>query len=128
MKTYDGNGNLVNVDDAEVKDTWRVQLAGRRDGKSVGTLDVWNTPFARLAPDLSDLAGRLILDRTGISGDVTFNITWPRDADTRSAPGTLRPGGPALSKAFEEIGLQLEDTTAPVEAWVIERVAKPSEN
>jgi uncharacterized protein (TIGR03435 family) len=128
MKTYDANGNLVDADVTRIRNSWRIQLAGRLNGKPVGTLDVLNTPLATLAPGLSGLVGRLILDRTGIIEDVTFHIAWPRDIDRPAGNGTLRPGGPALSKAFEEIGLRLQDAKAPIESWVIEHAEKPSEN
>jgi hypothetical protein len=40
----------------------------------------------------------------------------------------LGPGSPFLRDVLTAIGLELEDSRAPFDAWVIERAEKPTEN
>ncbi len=70
----------------------------------------------RLAPVL----GRTVLDKTGIEGRHWFQLEWKGDNDSA--------GRTALLAAVpEQLGLGLEEKTAPVEVLVIDRVEKPSE-
>jgi uncharacterized protein (TIGR03435 family) len=90
---------------------------------------------------LSILAGRMIINRTGIEG--LFDIKMPRLAAANSPVAVaLKEGGPGqLSAAaivpeplptvfttLEQIGLKLESTKGPVDVLVIDNIEKPSEN
>ena len=90
-----------------------------------------------LARQLSQQLGRLVVDKTGLTGayDFTLNFT-PEGAagmrgpdgggDTPSAP--VEGAAPSLFTAVQELGLKLESAKGPVEVIAITRVEKPSEN
>ena len=77
---------------------------------------------------LSRVVGRPILDRTGLSGNWDFLLTYTPDALLRT--GELPPAdSPDLFTALrEQLGLKLEATTGPVEMFVVDRLEPPSEN
>ncbi len=91
-----------------------------------------------LAPMLSTLVGRKVLDRSGVTAKYDIKLTYALDESQRVLmlpPGTppssipLDTSGPSLFTALEEqLGLKLESQRAPVEVFVIDRAAKPSEN
>jgi uncharacterized protein (TIGR03435 family) len=61
--------------------------------------------------------GTPILDKTGLTGEYDFTLTW--DEET----------GPALPTAFrEQLGLSLESTKIPVSTFVVDSAEKPSAN
>jgi uncharacterized protein (TIGR03435 family) len=96
-----------------------------------------------LALELSYRSGRLVTDKTGLTGVFDFKLQWNPFAD-RAQPaeaaqptaGSTREGGgrdpgtlPGLATALEEqAGLRLESRKGPVEVYVIERIERPSEN
>jgi uncharacterized protein (TIGR03435 family) len=127
---YDVVGNLVEANADQMPRGYQIQLFSRLNGKPMGMFAATNQPMSALLDPLSSLAGRLVLDRTGIAGIVSFNIAWPSLVDSNGARVTPQPKltGKELSKALEEVGLQLEEVKAPVEYWVIDRVERPSEN
>ena len=86
---------------------------------------------------------RPVVDQTGLTGHYDFTLTWTPDEFQFARLGirvpppgdpsvTIGPGkaaAPDLYTAFQEqLGLKLESTKAPAEVFVIDRVAKPSEN
>lgn len=86
-----------------------------------------------VARNLSPFAGRIVIDRTGLTGTFDLELTWTPD---QMPPGPLPPGlppidpsGPSLFTAVQEqLGLKLESTTGPVEVLVIERAERPTED
>ena len=95
---------------------------------------------------LSRSVDRPIVDRTGLTTVLDFNLTWtPLEAAAAGASATLCPEAfqemasrlketlpsncPALFTALQEqIGLRLEAQQAPVEVLVIDAVHLPTEN
>lgn len=75
---------------------------------------------------------RPVVDSTGISGRFDFDLEWTPD-ETQFG-GNLPPGPPdnakpSLYAAIEQqLGLRLQATKGPVEALVIDHLARPSEN
>ena len=74
-------------------------------------------PMELLNTTLAGFTGRVVVDRTGVTGPMDFDLTWtPPDA-----------GGPSLFTAIEEqLGLKLEPTRAPVGIMVIDQAEKPA--
>jgi uncharacterized protein (TIGR03435 family) len=75
------------------------------------------------------LAGRLVEDRTGLTGYYALTLTYTpasrTAADVPAAPGDP----PSIFTAMQEqLGLKLEPTKGPAEVIVVERAEKPSEN
>jgi uncharacterized protein (TIGR03435 family) len=78
--------------------------------------------MGRLAEILAGQIGELVANRTGLSGEYDFTLEWAPAQNDSAA-------GPALFTALtEQLGLRLEAVKAPVEAIVIERVERPTED
>jgi uncharacterized protein (TIGR03435 family) len=117
---------------AQGAESYRINLAARCRGESSGrncsSVQFWNQYLSAAAGVLSGFFDRPVLDRTGISEKVSFNLEWPRDP----GPANRLPPPPTfqtLAKALEDVGLELkEDPKGLVEMFVIERAEKPPEN
>jgi uncharacterized protein (TIGR03435 family) len=73
---------------------------------------------------MSNLAGRTVVDKTGLTGNYDINLKWTPD-DQQGTPDA----GPTLFTAIkEQLGLKLEPAKGPVDTLVIDHVEKPSEN
>lgn len=75
-----------------------------------------------------EISGRVVLDRTGLSGKYSFTLQWAREnlsADT-AASGT--PGPSLFSALTQQLGLRLQSTKAAVDVLVIDHVEPPSPN
>jgi uncharacterized protein (TIGR03435 family) len=96
--------------------------------------------LARLAIGLSPSVGRIVLDRTGLSGIFDFDLTWtpdrlpPRSPEAAAANLPVRvngfdidPNGPSLLTALQEqLGLKLESSRGLVDVIVIDHVEPPT--
>jgi uncharacterized protein (TIGR03435 family) len=76
-----------------------------------------------LAKQLGDMAGRTVIDNTGLKGDFDFKLDW---APSESTEEVL----PSVFVAVQEqLGLKLVSVKkAPVEVIVIESMQKASAN
>ncbi len=91
---------------------------------------------AEIVPTLSDLLGRPVIDRTGLTGLYDYALTFaPTGRDPGpfallprgSPPPPADPLAPGLSTAVQEqLGLRLESARGPVEVVVIDRIEKPT--
>ena len=80
---------------------------------------------ADLARQLSNAAGRLVLDRTGLTGLFTGELMWA--PDTAPPGASIDPNAPSLFTAVQEqLGLRLAPATGPVEILVIDSVERPT--
>ena len=112
----------------------RPQCGGRG---GFGQLLIGGMPIAQFARQLSQLAGRVVIDRTGLTGgyDIYLKFT-PTPGQLPPGPPppgvelpAIDPNGPSLFAALEEqLGLKLESERGPVEVVVIERLERPREN
>jgi uncharacterized protein (TIGR03435 family) len=95
-----------------------------------------NAPLSILTQFLSQLLGRIVLDKTGLAGNFDFSMQWTPDASQKlglgdpNAPApVLDTNGPSIFTAIQEqLGLKLESDKGPVEVLVIDHVERPSEN
>ncbi len=118
-------------------------------GNATGTMTM-----GYLAHVLSTQVGRPVLDQTGLAGEFEIELAWTPDAfRTGSGPGgttvpappapapppgsdlkgralrPIDPDGPSLNSALrEQLGLRLEDRSAPVSVLVVDSVQRPSAN
>ncbi len=94
---------------------------------------------SQFANSLGMFAGRIVLDRTGLTGNYDINLTWTPDQMPRPAGGgdqppqingvAVDPNGPSLFTAVQEqLGLKLDSQRGPVETLVIDRAEKPVED
>ena len=80
----------------------------------------------RLAGLLDWVAGRIVVDRTGLAGRYEFTLRFTRAS---AAGGARFEDGPDLFAALQEqLGLKLEPARAPVDTLVIDFIQRPSEN
>jgi len=80
--------------------------------------------MAQFAGLLDYVAGRVVVDRTGLNGRYEFTLRFtPPGAP---AGGDDRPG--LFTAIQEQLGLRLEATRAPVDTFVIDHVERPTAN
>jgi uncharacterized protein (TIGR03435 family) len=92
------------------------QLCGMRPG--VNELTAGALPMNEFARFLALNTGRLVVDRTGLTGVWDFDLKY----SLPNAPNP-DPDRPSIFTALQEqLGLRLEATTGPVEVLVIDRV------
>ena len=74
---------------------------------------------------LGNALGRPVLDRTGITERFDIELQY----STLPLSTTTVETGPSLRSAVaEQLGLSVEDSRAPIEVLVIDRIERPSEN
>ena len=101
-------------------------FCGTRTG--AGTIMTSGVQMADFARNLAPSTGRIVLDRTGLTG--------PFDIELKFTPDPLGPGVgdpatdvPSLFVAIQEqLGLKLEAVRAPVDVLVIDSAQRPTEN
>ncbi len=82
------------------------------------------TDFAR---NLQNVAGRVVRDRTALSGAYSFDLDFEyRPPSATSADDGL--GAAIFTAVQEQLGLKLESTTGPVDVLVIDHVEHPTED
>jgi len=105
----DRNGNNWNINE---QNTMKV-LSG--NGDSMGDL----------ADILSGLAGRKVIDKTGLTGHADITLKWSDDVAAEA-------GGPNVISIFtaieEQLGLKLQPSKGPVDTLVIDHVEMPTAN
>lgn len=80
--------------------------------------------------------GRMVIDRTGLTGRYDVDLTYTPSAFSAEAlaqrPGATPPPGvdpagpPLLTAVQEQLGLKLEPTRGPVQVLVIDRLERPT--
>jgi uncharacterized protein (TIGR03435 family) len=76
----------------------------------------------RLVEILSGQLGELVVDRTGLSGEYDFTLEWEPNANDSAAGASL------FTAVAEQLGLRLESGKRPMEAVVIDRIERPTED
>jgi len=103
-----------------------------------GNLLVGGAPMSQVAQVLSQFAGRLVVDKTGLADNYDMNLTWTPDSIPQRPPGApdvlvngvpIDPNGPSLFTAVvEQLGLKLDSQKASMKVLVIEKAEKPVAN
>ena len=105
-----------------------------------GNIAVSGRTIAQFVPTLSDLLGRPVIDKTGLTGRYDFTLKFAPEGRNAGPLGqTLAllgaaapapaadPNAPSLSAALQEqLGLKLESARGPVEVVVIDKLDKPT--
>jgi uncharacterized protein (TIGR03435 family) len=105
-------------------------VCGIRTG--FGRAAMGGSPLSMFASALSNPLGRVVVDRTGLTGGWDFELTFAPDASMGSLPPGVElppvdPNTPNLFTAVrEQLGLKLEPTRGPVEVLVIDNVDRPT--
>lgn len=90
-------------------------------------------PLSQLTLPLSQFTQRMVVDRTGLSGNFDIDLKWTPDGAPQGPPPPgiqlppIDPNGPSLFTAVQEqLGLKLESERGPVEVLVIDHVERPT--
>jgi uncharacterized protein (TIGR03435 family) len=84
------------------------------------TMNIGSTPISKLAPALSVLVDRTVVDRTTLIGPFNGRLTWSEN----QAPDAT--GASLFTALQEQLGLKLEPTHGPVEVLVIDHIEPPT--
>ncbi len=103
-----------------------------------GGVKAGGTPINQILQLLSQNVQRIVVDRTGLTGNYDIDLTWTPEQLPQgrgdAPPGApalppIDPNGPSLFTALQEqLGLKLESTRGPVDVLVIDKVERPSED
>jgi uncharacterized protein (TIGR03435 family) len=112
-------------------DSGAANLCGTETRKKNGqmlTVSVHGISLADLADGLLvELAGRTVIDKTGIGGLFDLRIEFTPEQNTPTS--TDDAAGPSIFAALQEqLGLRLESAREPVKLFVIDHVERPSGN
>ena len=80
-----------------------------------------------LATELAEAVGRPVVNRTGLTGEVDFDLRYVPELNAMPQPQAGDAQG--LTTALEDqLGVKLEGTRGPVDVLVIDRLRMPTEN
>jgi bla regulator protein blaR1 len=128
----------------------KMQLAKAQDPENTRHMMMFGGPgkiestamkVTALTHTLSGQLGRTVVDKTGLTGEYDFTLTWTPDepqpgmSQSNDGPPAANPDagnnptGPSLFTALEEqLGLKLESSKGPEEVIVIDHIEQPSAN
>jgi len=94
-----------------------------------GRLRFGGLPATSLAAAFSGAAGRMVVDRTGLTGSWDFELTYAMEGRGGADAPPVDPNAPSFFTAIQEqLGLKLEPTKGPVDVLVIDSIDKPVED
>src|SRR5207247_10831374 len=71
-----------------------------------GNMAVGGATLAQFANALGMFVGRIVQDKTGLTGNYDFNLTWTPDQMPQRPPGApdlpIDPNGPSISTAVQQ--------------------------
>jgi uncharacterized protein (TIGR03435 family) len=89
-------------------------------------------PLSQLATALSNVVGRNVVDKTGLTGNYDLEMTYTPDPIPQGPlPGLppIDPNGPSIFTAVQEqLGLKLDSQRGPVDVLVIDSVDHPTKD
>lgn len=102
-----------------------------------GNMLAGGASMVQLAKTLANFAGRMVQDRTSLTGAFDFTLSWTPDAippgfDKKAGALRLPPidaNGPSLFTAVQDqLGLKLDPQKASVDMLIVDRAEHPTEN
>jgi uncharacterized protein (TIGR03435 family) len=104
----------------------------------LGRIGFGGEPLTVLADVLSRAGQRVVIDRTGLTGEWDFELMFSSDPSTLQVPPgsplppvaeNADPNAPPLFTALQDqLGLKLQPARGLVEMLVVDRVQQPTEN
>jgi uncharacterized protein (TIGR03435 family) len=87
-------------------------------------------PIEGISFSVSNVVGRQVVDKTGLTGKYDFTLTWtPDEMGAPSGASADADSGPSIFTALEEqLGLKLVPAKGPVDVIVVDHIERPSEN
>ena len=108
---------------------------------SPGSLEANGGTTEFLAHALSNMVGRTVVNKTGLTGNYDYKLNWTRDEGSMPRMGPagggpppqgdapVDPNGPTLFTALQEqLGLKLQSEKGKVDVIVIDHIDLPTEN
>jgi len=96
-------------------------------GGAGGGVKLVGVPMGQLAPLISLIVGRPVVDRTGLAG--TYDMELRFSGDSIPGAASVDPGAPSIFTALpEQLGLKLDAERELADVLVIERIDRPTEN
>jgi uncharacterized protein (TIGR03435 family) len=98
---------------------------------SNGRVQFGGRPLSTFTSVLTTLTQRRIVDRTGLTGDWEFDISFlpPPSAITGVEPPAPDPDAPSLFTVLQErLGLKLQAARIPMQVMVVDRVERPEQD
>jgi uncharacterized protein (TIGR03435 family) len=103
--------------------------AGGPSNRLPGPGHIRANSIAMLIPVLSASAGRKVVDKTGLTGFYEIDLNFAPDPSRLPQDAEIDPNLPSLFTALrEQLGLRLAPEQGQVDTFVVESVARPSEN
>jgi len=96
-----------------------------------GSVSMKGVPLSNFVRNLGGMTGRVVIDRTGLTGPFDLDLTWTPDpvpGAPPQEPGARGDGASLFAAMQEQLGLKLEAKRAPVEVLIIESAEKPVED
>jgi uncharacterized protein (TIGR03435 family) len=90
-----------------------------------GRLDAGGYAMSEVARLLTNEAGRLVVDRTGLPGLYDLELSWTPFNGSADTPADADGVG-MFTALQEQLGLKLEPSTGPVDVLVIDAVERPT--
>lgn len=127
MKIHQETRTMPAYDLVVAKDGTKLQPS-HANGKSIGIgrshFNGEGLPMTIIAEELSQIAGRAIVNKTGLSGYYDFKLQWAPD-DATGSDSNLPSFFTALQ---EQLGLKLISTKEPIPVLVIDHLDQPTPN
>jgi uncharacterized protein (TIGR03435 family) len=102
----------------------------------MGNLVMGGASLGQFAQSLAMFVGRMVSDKTGLTGGWDLNLTWTPDNMPQRPPGApdpqingaaIDPNGPSIFTAIQEqLGLKLDSQRGPVDVLVIDKAEHPT--
>jgi bla regulator protein BlaR1 len=86
-----------------------------------GSIEAKAATISNLIQSLAPMAGRTIIDKTGLKGNYDYTLKWTPDLGSSPMP-------PLFTALQEQLGLKLESQKGPVDVIVIDHIDPPSAN
>ena len=109
---------------ARLKQSPPDKTSGSSSWSSSGQIDTRGMPIEEFAFRLSDILGRVVVDKTGLTGKYDIHLKWTPD-ESQDTPDA---GVSIFTAIREQLGLKLESTRGTVPIFVVDHVDRPSAN
>jgi uncharacterized protein (TIGR03435 family) len=93
-----------------------------------GKLTAHGATMALFVQILTENLDRPVVDKTNLTGNYDFDMTYDGPSWAPEESGSWRPFGAAIFGPIQKLGLKLEPQKSPVEMLVIDSVDHPSAN
>jgi uncharacterized protein (TIGR03435 family) len=102
-------------------------------GMRPNLIEAWDVPMERFVATLSNVLGRTVVDKTGVTGKIDVHLEFTPDeisaGQQAEAAAAADLSKPSIFLALQEqLGLKVQGTKAPGDLLVIDHLERPSEN